>query len=118
MSGQQRRRAERKRPTVPLQVIDVMTDEPIGRVGDLSAEGMLLISERPIRDDALYQFCFHLPDANGTLHPIEVGVHQAWSGKSNTDGRWWIGFRIIDIGSDEHRRLVKWVAAPQAASFR
>lgn len=105
----EKRRGPRKRPDVVLQVSDAMTGEVVGQLGNISLEGMMLVASAPITDDALYQFVFHLPDAHGRLHPIEVGAHELWSERTSMQGRSWAGFRFIDISPADLRVLRDWM---------
>ncbi|RYD14901.1 MAG: PilZ domain-containing protein [Lysobacteraceae bacterium] len=105
----EKRRLPRKRPGMPLQVIDAMTGDVAGRLGNLSLEGMMLVTQRPMVEDALYQFLFHLPDSHGRLHPVEVGVHEQWTDAGSERGHVWTGFRFIDIGPDDERILREWL---------
>ncbi|HEU4664330.1 MAG TPA: PilZ domain-containing protein [Dokdonella sp.] len=109
----EKRRLPRKRPDVALHVTDTMTGEVVGHLGNLSMEGMLLLAQRPIADDALYQFSFHLPDAHGRLYPIEVGVHEQWSAPGTMRGQSWVGFRFIDIAPDDATVLRDWLMHAQ-----
>jgi len=52
------RRNKRKRADVVIQVTNAITGEILGRIGNLSADGMMLVANRPLREDALYQFRF------------------------------------------------------------
>ena len=54
------RPAPQGRPT-PSLVTDTMTERVVGRIGNLSETGMLLIASAPLVEDALYQFRFLLP---------------------------------------------------------
>jgi hypothetical protein len=103
------RRAKRKPPEQPIQVINAMTGATIGRVGNLSVNGMMLIADAPFREDALYQFVFQLPDAKGSLVSLEVGMHEQWSEPANVPGQYWAGFRIIDIAPQDAEVLAAWV---------
>lgn len=89
-----------------IQVTDMMAEEPMGRVGNLSAEGMMLIAHRPILEDALFQLQFRLPDRSAEIH---VGVHALWCERSNAPGTWWAGFRIIDISEADQQALDAWL---------
>ena len=109
----EKRRLPRKRPDVALNVTDAMTGEVVGHLGNLSLEGMLLLAQRPIADDALYQFSFHLPDSHGRLHPIEVGVHEQWSAPGTMRGQSWVGFRFIDVAPDDAGVLRDWLMHAQ-----
>ncbi|MBN8727764.1 MAG: PilZ domain-containing protein [Xanthomonadales bacterium] len=110
-----RRRNPRKRPHVALEVTDALTGEVVGRLGDLSLEGMMLIADAPVTEDALYQFVFHLPDPAGRLRRIEVGVHEAWTERASSDDRHWVGFRFIDIAAEARRDVAQWLAGPAGA---
>jgi hypothetical protein len=111
----EKRRLPRKRPEAALHVTDTMTGEVIGHIGNLSQEGMLLLAQRPIADDALYQLSFHLPDVHGRLQPIEVGVHEQWSAAGTMRGQNWVGFRFIDLNPDDQGVLHEWLQ--HAADF-
>ena len=92
-----------------VQVVNAMTGQVMGRVGNLSIDGMMLISNVALREDALFQFVFHLPDDHGTAMPIEVGVHEQWSEPANVPGQYWAGFRIVDISPRDFEVLKAWV---------
>lgn len=107
------RRNQRRRAHHAIPVINTITGEPIGHIGNLSVDGMLLISSRRLAEAALFQFSFPLPNGGSdSQQPIEVGVHEQWSEAANVPGQFWTGFRIIDIGPDEYTRLCNWVNKP------
>ncbi len=107
------RRSQRKRARHAIQVTNAITGQTVGNVGNLSIDGMLLISPQLLRDDALYQFRFPLPSgATAQLHTLEVGVHEQWSEPANVPGQFWTGFRIIDISPEDYNVLHDWVMSP------
>ena len=107
------RRSRRKRVQTTIEVFDAIADKPIGHVGNLSSEGMLLISNRPLRADALFQFAFALPGTpTGKPHRLEIGVHEQWNEPANIAGQYWAGFRIIDISPEDQKVLDNWVNSP------
>ena len=65
------RRAPRRHVTEVVPVIDTMTDEVVGQLGNLSESGMLLIASAPLLEDALYQLRFHLPGPHQFLAPFQ-----------------------------------------------
>lgn len=105
----EKRHLARKRPDANLRVTDAMGGDFVGHLGNLSMGGMMLIAHTPIVEDGLYQFVFHLPDAHGRLHPIEVGAHELWSEASALRGQTWIGFRFIDIAAADESVLSDWL---------
>ena len=105
------RRSRRKPPRQGIAVTDSLTGKTIGQVGNLSSDGMLLIADHAIADDALFQFNFELPETDPPRR-IEVGVHEQWGEPANTQGQYWAGFRIIDIGREDLKALDDWVSSP------
>jgi len=103
------RRNKRKRADAIMQVTNAITGEIVGRVGNLSADGMMLVASRPLREDALYQFIFHLPGQRGQSQALEIGVHEQWIEAANVPGQFWAGFRFIDIGEEDHQLLTRWL---------
>lgn len=103
------RRSRRKRAPENIEVTNSLTGEMVGFVGNLSIDGMLLIANRKLPDNALFQFNFALPGAEGAPQHIEIGVHEQWSEPAKTAGQVWSGFRIIDIAPEDRTVLSSWV---------
>jgi PilZ domain len=106
------RRARRKGSLSAIQVINSITAEPIGQIGNLSVDGMLLIANRALPDGALFQLNFALPGhAGGAERRLEIGVHEQWSEAASIPGQYWVGFRIIDIDTQDRTALGAWINA-------
>lgn len=103
------RRNTRKRAHHAIAVKDAIGGQQMGYVGNLSIDGMLLIANRKLPDNALFQFNFALPGAEGAPQHIEIGVHEQWSEPAKTAGQVWSGFRIIDIAPEDRTVLSSWV---------
>ena len=106
------RRSRRKRAPGNIEVTNSLTGEVVGSVGNLSVDGMLLISNRSVPEDALFQLAFVLTCTGGRPRRIEIGVHEQWTEACSYPGQYWAGFRIIDIGPDDYRALSDWVGNP------
>ena len=102
------RRSRRRQTQQGIDVTNVLTGETIGQVGNLSADGMLLVANRSIADGALFQVAFDLPGAEPPRR-LAVGVYEQWNEAANTPGQFWTGFRIIDIAPDDRVALGAWV---------
>ncbi|WP_028919208.1 PilZ domain-containing protein [Pseudoxanthomonas suwonensis] len=109
------RRAPRRHVTTVVPVIDTMTDQVVGQLGNLSETGMLLIASAPLVEDALYQLRFHL---GGRPQPLNVGVHLLWKVDANTPGQSWCGFRFLTIADEQRRHIREWVRAGDEATVR
>ncbi|MGD9583876.1 MAG: PilZ domain-containing protein [Lysobacterales bacterium] len=103
------RRNPRKPVDDHLAVQNTITSQPMGRIGNLSIDGLMLIQSRRPRDDALYQVSFPLPDAQGRSQPIEIGIHETWTEDASVPGQIWSGFEIIDIAEPDRERLRRYI---------
>lgn len=107
----ERRSAPRIPVPAPIAVTNSITGETIGRVGNLSRNGMMLICSQPLRDGALYQLRFRL---NGNSEEIETGVHTMWTEQASTGSNQWSGLRIISISPTDADLLDKWLDSAAA----
>jgi hypothetical protein len=89
-----------------INVIDTMSGETMGHLGNVSVGGMLLIASVPLVEDALYQCRFVLPDSGGDS--IEVGAHILWLDDASAPGQSWAGVRFLGVDPDTTRRLRAW----------
>ena len=104
------RRARRRKLTQNVDVIDSMTAQMVGRLGDLSETGMLLFANKPLTSDGLYQFRFRLASDAGESRAVEVGAHELWSDEAGAPGQIWTGLRYIDVSHDDLAFIRRWVA--------
>ncbi|PWK81877.1 PilZ domain-containing protein [Fulvimonas soli] len=106
------RRAVRKRTDYTAVVTDMISGQPFGQLGNLSASGMLVISANPPRSEAIYQLRLPLSGLGRTPQHIEVGVQEQWQEQAATPGQVWAGYRIVAISSEDNARLQAWLALP------
>jgi hypothetical protein len=108
----EKRRIERKRVTFPAQVTDVISGRMIGYAGNLSSNGMLLISTHAPRSEALFQVRLPLPEPgqdSSTSAPIEIGIQEQWHDHAASPGQVWAGYRIVAISDGDEERLHRWL---------
>ena len=103
------RRSVRKRSGESILVTDAMTGRTIGRIGNLSVDGMMLIGVAPFAEGSLYQLQFLLSDAQRQQRRLEIGIQCLWSEAARTENTYWAGCRIIDIAPAEQQILEGWV---------
>jgi len=106
------RRTPRRKTAATILVTDAMTDRSVGRLGNVSESGMLLIASEALTDDALYQFRFVLPESDGPGIAIEAGVHLLWMDEASAPGQVWAGFRFIAVAAPQMAQLRAWIDAP------
>jgi hypothetical protein len=114
MNGSEQRRAPRRRVDTAIAVENAMNDQYMGHIGNISNSGLMLISDRPLHPDAIYQLRLTLPSRGTGAHTMEFGVHEQWSEDASVPGQIWTGFRIIAIAADDADRLKAWIDAPGA----
>lgn len=105
------RRSRRRQVAEAIQVTDSMTETVIGHIGNVSETGMLVMSNAPLVNDALYQLRFALPDGPLKL-PFEIGVHLLWRDQASAPGQAWTGFRFITMSDEQMQQLRRWIDAP------
>ena len=104
------RRAERKQIRDMILVENAISGLSMGRIGNLSRSGMMVICSERLEDDALYQIRFVLPGSGNEDAPsIEVGVHEQWTEQAAVPGQFWSGLRIIDISPEADDLLTTWL---------
>lgn len=106
------RRARRRKVGYNVEVYDTMCEEVIGRLSNLSETGMLLIMNRAVNSDALFQLRLSLPDAMGVTKSIDIGAHELWSDEAIAAGQIWTGFRFIDVSQVDVSFIRDWVDSP------
>ncbi|GAB3730888.1 PilZ domain-containing protein [Luteimonas pelagia] len=106
------RRSRRRKVANTILVVDAMTDSVVGRLGNLSETGMLLMANAALAEDALFQFRFTLPGDEAGETPVELGAHLLWQETAGVSGQAWSGFRFITVPEDDMVRLRAWIDAP------
>jgi hypothetical protein len=112
----EQRRAQRKPVSGVVLVENSLNGASLGRVGNISHGGVMLIAPRRLRENALFQISFALPGADNRTHTLEIGVHEQWTSAAITPGQFWIGMRIIDISDADQAVLDAWLKQPEYAT--
>lgn len=113
MSGEFRR-ARRREVDGTVPVVDAMLGTRVGRLGNVSETGLLLIGSTPLADDALYQLAFELVGPDGAPFEVEAGTHLLWTSDAQAPGQTWAGLRFITVPQAQMRLLRAWLDAPGA----
>jgi hypothetical protein len=103
------RRFKRRTPDRKVEVIDVMTMEPIGTVVNISEHGIMLLASSVVTVDAIYQCEIHFPAEYRFKHPFIIGIQEMWSEPVAAGGVTATGYRIIDIERTDRMKIVEWI---------
>nr|WP_238382747.1 PilZ domain-containing protein [Lysobacter segetis] len=108
------RRSRRRRVDERVDVIDAMTDQALGQLGNISDSGLLLLASAALHDDCLYQLRFTLQERSGHRLAFEIGAHLLWQNAASAPGQAWMGFRFLSFDDGQLDRLREWIDAPGA----
>jgi hypothetical protein len=97
-----KRKSSRKIVDEVLEVSDQITSARLGRVVNISAEGLMLLTQEPVVAGSIYQLKMELPTTDGDdPQTIAFGAEAVWTTEASQPESFWTGFRIIDISSDD-----------------
>lgn len=103
------RRAQRVSVESAEPVINVMTGQAMGRIGNISRSGLMLIG--PVKPDsnAVYQCMLALPRGDDGALNLEVGLQEQWHEQAPSTEQYWAGYRIVAITEADHAALSAWL---------
>lgn len=97
----EQRKTPRKIADEILEVSDQHTNAKLGKVVNISAEGLMLLSSEPIAAGSIYQLDLNLPRLINKHSKISFGAEVVWSTPAAQPGSYWTGFRIIDASDED-----------------
>lgn len=94
------RRIERHELSRFLQVFNRFTDKPIGYLGNVSEDGLMLISQLPMMVGATFELCVKAPMANGDAQTIDLTAECLWSREDVNPQHYDSGFSVVVAPAD------------------
>ncbi|NVZ22768.1 PilZ domain-containing protein [Pseudomonas costantinii] len=99
------RRIERHQLPYFLQVFNRLTDKPIGFLGNVSEDGLMLISHLPMMVDADFELRLKIPGPKGELQAIDLTATCLWSQEDINPQHYDSGFSLVQAG-EEYGQLI------------
>ena len=96
----EQRKSPRKIANEVLEVYDQITGAQLGKVVNISAEGLMLLSDQQIETGSVYQLDLKLTRLINQHSRISFGAEAIWSTEAAQPDSYWTGFRMIDISED------------------
>jgi hypothetical protein len=100
------RRIERHQLPYYLKVFNGVTDKPMGYLGNVSLDGMMLVSQLPMLVNARFDLRLKIPTQDGVLLNIDFKATCHWSREDVNPGLYDSGFSLTDIPA-EYSELVE-----------
>ncbi len=94
---QERRNLKRRHLLYYLRVFDAATGVLLGKLVDISADGMMLISEQAIELDRCFQLEMDLPANEGITERISFTARSAWCREDINPDFYDTGFQIVKL---------------------
>jgi hypothetical protein len=82
-----------------IRIRNMMTDCDVGELVNLTDEGLMIVSDSPINNNAVYQFELTLPEKVDEQDALEIGVECLWCRQIDESNRFWSGYQIIDASA-------------------
>lgn len=107
----EKRRLERTKLSTSLEVYDLDTGDHLGRVVDLHAEGLMLLSEQPIDLYRHFALQVSLPMTLNGLTEFFLDAESLWNRESIAGGQYWTGLHFTHLPDESRSCIEKMVAS-------
>jgi len=108
-NGQTPNRRSQRRRTLNgvVNVVNQFDERVLGRLVNVTTEGLMLVSPIALATDTLYQIILALPEELDGVCQIELGMDCLWTSPTNPDAdMYWSGCHIIDISNEMMAHLL------------
>ena len=102
----ERRKLERHHVSSSLEVYDLDSGQLLGRVVDLHAEGLMLLSEVPIELDRAWALQVNLPMTLNGIREFTLDAESRWNRPSISGQQFWTGLQFTSL-PDESRKCIE-----------
>lgn len=99
------RRIERHQLPCFLKVFNRVTDKPMGFIGNVSEDGLMLISQLPMMVGAVFDLRLKVPSADGPPQVIDLRACCLWCHEDATPQHYDAGF-VVQRAPVEYGQLV------------
>ncbi|MBT8139940.1 MAG: PilZ domain-containing protein [Gammaproteobacteria bacterium] len=94
------RRAKRHELNQPIPVRDTLSGDTLGTLANITIEGMLLVSNKPLDANRIYQVELVFPAEISGMSSVCVGIDCLWVNQAQAQEMNWAGCEIIDADPD------------------
>ena len=105
MAMEQRRKIVRRHLVYYLQVVSAISGKPRGRLGDLSTDGMLLLTTTQFEIGKNYHFRVVLPEGDEEPLALTVRAECAWMHRDANPDILMVGFKFVQLSVPAMRAI-------------
>lgn len=88
-----------------IDVLDVDSNEVIGSLVNISLSGFMLITQKALPENYVFQFLVVFTASGQEKITIKVGAESLWIQEVEDSEQRWVGFHIIDISPQDSALL-------------
>lgn len=93
---EEHRSHQRTKPEAVITIKNMVSGEPLGELVNITAEGLMLLTDEFIENGSIYQMVLYGTTFEGKQVEFNVGAECVWSRNAGTQDRFWSGYHIID----------------------
>lgn len=94
-----------------LRVFDQATDQMMGHIADISAEGMMLVHEQPIETNKEFSIWMEIPREEGRRSRVSLNAMSLWTKVDVNPDFFRTGFRLLSPSESVIRGIEDMVQA-------
>lgn len=99
--GSEHRQRPRKNTPHLVKVLELDTGNPVGRVVDITAGGMMLVTRQPVTVGDRFQFRIVLPVMVHYRTEVDVEAEAVWTKKDDNPSFHKTGYRFVNLPGDD-----------------
>ena len=100
-----RRRLKRHGLSVNIEVHSKADACAIGKLVNIHHQGLMIMSNRQFNSEQVYELQLVL-DEGGNQQTIPLSADCLWQSPANSDGCFWVGFKIVELSQLSERAIV------------
>lgn len=97
----ERRKHRRSKSDQLMELFDVTTGSRLGKVVNISVNGIMVLSPMPAPLNKVWQLKMTLPSESNDDKLLMVGAESSWCDEAPNADLYWSGFQIIDISNED-----------------
>lgn len=99
----EKRKLLRKKAPERIEIYDRTTEGCLGQVVNMTTSGLLLLSDRPVPINTVFQLRLLIPETIEGMDAVDFGAESLWESPAQDENKHWTGLQIIDLSAQNTR---------------